>query len=142
MSWTNIQYVQILHILPKTAKPPWTKEVWVYDYRTNIHHTLKKNPLNLEDLQDFINCYHPANRHKRQATWSESNPEGRWRKFAYDEIIARDKTSLDISWLYRTPSSYAHNFSGFAVLSFASEPGSCPKLSDAKYKRQLPGRFR
>lgn len=81
------------------AKTPWTKEVWVYDYRTNIHHTLKKNPLKLEDLQDFINCYNPANRHKRQATWSESNPEGRWRKFTYDEIMTRDKTSLDISWL-------------------------------------------
>lgn len=81
------------------SKTPWTKEVWVYDYRTNVHHTLKKNPLSLEDLQDFIHCYHPANRHKRQETWSEANPEGRWRKFGYDEIIARDKTSLDISWL-------------------------------------------
>ncbi|MBL7793426.1 MAG: hypothetical protein JNK77_13940 [Saprospiraceae bacterium] len=50
-------------------------------------------------MQDFIICYHPANRHKRQATWSESNPEGRWRKFTYDEIMVRDKTSLDISWL-------------------------------------------
>ena len=27
------------------------------------------------------------------------NPEGRWRKFSYDEIISRDKTSLDITWL-------------------------------------------
>ena len=40
-----------------------------------------------------------ANRLKRQETWSESNPDGRWRKFGYDDIIARDKTSLDISWL-------------------------------------------
>ena len=30
---------------------------------------------------------------------SEKNPEGRWRKFTYEEIIARDKTSLDITWL-------------------------------------------
>jgi type I restriction enzyme M protein len=81
------------------AKEPWTKEVWVYDYRTNIHHTLKKNPLKYEDLQDFINCYNPTNRHKRKETWSEKNTEGRWRKFTYDEIIARDKTSLDITWL-------------------------------------------
>ncbi|MBE2209192.1 MAG: type I restriction endonuclease subunit M [Saprospiraceae bacterium] len=44
-------------------------------------------------------CYHPANRHRRQETWSESNEEGRWRKFGYDEIIARDKMCLDISWL-------------------------------------------
>lgn len=81
------------------SKNPWTKEVWVYDYRTNIHHTLKKNPLKLEDLKDFITCYNPKNRHKRKETWSEANPEGRWRKFDYDDIIARDKTSLDISWL-------------------------------------------
>ncbi len=81
------------------SKDPWTKEVWVYDYRTNVHHTLKKNPLKLEDLQDFIKCYKPENRHKRKATWSESTPEGRWRKFTYDEIIARDKTSLDITWI-------------------------------------------
>jgi len=83
-----------------SAKTPWTKEIWVYDYRTNIHHTLKKNPLKLEDLKDFIKCYNPGNRHKRKETYDEKkNPEGRWRKFSYDEIIARDKTSLDITWL-------------------------------------------
>jgi type I restriction enzyme M protein len=81
------------------AKDPWTKEVWIYDYRTNIHHTLKKNPMKLEDLQDFINCYNPNNRRDRIETYSESNPEGRWRKFNYAEIIARDKTNLDIFWL-------------------------------------------
>lgn len=81
------------------SKNPWTKEIWVYDYRTNVHHTLKKNPLKIEDLKDFITCYNPENRHKRKETWSESNPEGRWRKFNYDDVITRDKTSLDISWL-------------------------------------------
>ena len=83
-----------------SSKDPWTKEVWVYDYRTNIHHTLKKNPLKLEDLRDFINLYQSENIHKRTETYNaETNPEGRWRKFGYDEIIARDKTSLDITWL-------------------------------------------
>ena len=81
------------------SKNAWTKEIWVYDYRTNVHHTLKKNPLNVESLRDFIICYNPKNRNKRKETWSETNPEGRWRKFEYDDIIARDKTSLDISWL-------------------------------------------
>lgn len=81
------------------SKNAWTTETWVYDYRTNVHHTLKKNPLNIESLKDFINCYNTENRHKRKETWSEANPEGRWRKFKYEEIIARDKTSLDISWL-------------------------------------------
>lgn len=83
-----------------SSKEPWTKEVWVYDYRTNIHHTLKKNPLKLDDLRDFINLYQSENIHKRTETYHpETNPEGRWRKFTYDEIIARDKTSLDITWL-------------------------------------------
>ena len=82
------------------SKEPWTKEVWFYDYRTNIHHTLKKKPLRFEDLQEFIACYNPLNRHKRKESWNEqSNPEGRWRKFSYEQIIARDKTSLDIFWL-------------------------------------------
>lgn len=81
------------------SKDPWTKEVWYYDYRTNVHHTLKKKTMQLEDLKEFISCYNPQNRHKRKETWSEKNPEGRWRKFIYKEIIARDKTNLDIFWL-------------------------------------------
>ncbi len=85
----------------REASPnPWTKEVWYYDYRTNIHHTLKKKTMRFEDLQDFIKCYNPQNRHKRKATWDEkTNPEGRWRKYTYAELMARDKTSLDIFWL-------------------------------------------
>jgi type I restriction enzyme M protein len=87
-----------------SSKDPWTKEVWVYDYRTNIHHTLKKNPLKLEDLRDFITLYNSDNINKRKETYNAdpstgSGPEGRWRKFSYEEIIARDKTSLDITWL-------------------------------------------
>jgi type I restriction enzyme M protein len=83
-----------------SSKDAWTKAIWVYDYRTNIHHTLKKNPLKLEDLRDFIALYNPENRHQRTETYHpETNPEGRWRKFSYEEIITRDKTSLDITWL-------------------------------------------
>ena len=78
----------------------WSKEVWYYDYRTNIHHTLKKQPMRFNDLQDFIQCYNPQNRHIRTESWNpESNPEGRWRKYTYEELIARDKTSLDLFWL-------------------------------------------
>ncbi len=84
----------------EASKNPWTKEVWFYDYRTNIHHTLKKQPLRYENLMDFVACYNPKNRHKRKATWdAEKNPEGRWRKFTYEELTARDKTSLDVFWL-------------------------------------------
>lgn len=54
----------------------------------------------MDDLKDFISCYNPNNRHKRKETYNaESNSEGRWRKFSYEEIIARDKTSLDITWI-------------------------------------------
>ncbi|MCW7503269.1 class I SAM-dependent DNA methyltransferase [Leptospira paudalimensis] len=81
-------------------KEPWTKEIWIYDYRTNIHHTLKKNPLKFDDLKDFVDAYKSGNRAKRKETYHpEKNPEGRWRKFTYQEIIARDKTSLDITWI-------------------------------------------
>jgi type I restriction enzyme M protein len=84
----------------QASKEPWTKEIWIYDFRTNIHFTLKKNPLKLEDLRDFITCYNPNSKHNRKELFNaETNPEGRWRKFSYDEIIARDKTSLDISWI-------------------------------------------
>jgi len=85
----------------RVASPePWTKEVWYYDYRTNIHHTQKKKTLRFEDLQEFITCYNPENRHVRKETWNAAtNPEGRWRKFTYNELITRDKTSLDIFWL-------------------------------------------
>jgi type I restriction enzyme M protein len=84
----------------EASEDPWTKEVWYYDYRTNIHHTLKKKPLRFEHLAEFVDFYNPNNRHERKATWdTEKNPEGRWRKFTYGELTARDKTSLDIFWL-------------------------------------------
>ena len=76
-----------------------TKEVWIYDYRTGIQHTLKKSPLRESDLDDFVKCYNPENRHVRKETYSADNLDGRWRKYTYEEITARDKTSLDITWL-------------------------------------------
>jgi type I restriction enzyme M protein len=99
--YANGVKANVLFFDNREASPePWTKEVWYYDYRTNIHHTLKQKPMRFEDLQDFITCYNPENRHVRKETWNaESNPEGRWRKFTYNELIARDKTSLDIFWL-------------------------------------------
>jgi type I restriction enzyme M protein len=64
-----------------------------------MHFTLKTNPLRRADLDDFVACYNPANRHDRKATWSEDNPTGRWRSYTYEELMARDKCSLDIFWL-------------------------------------------
>jgi type I restriction enzyme M protein len=74
------------------SETPWTKQLWIYDFRTNQSFTLKQRPLRQEDLADFVACYRPANRHARQ----ESE---RFRSFAYDELIARDKANLDIFWL-------------------------------------------
>jgi len=81
------------------SKDPLTREVWYYDYRTNIHHTLKKSPLSFDDLKEFVKLYNPENRHNRKETWSEENPDGRWRKYSYEEITNRDKTSMDIFWI-------------------------------------------
>jgi type I restriction enzyme M protein len=102
---TGIFYAQgvkanVIFFDNRTASPTHqTKEVWIYDYRTDIKHTLKKNPLRESDLNDFIKRYNPENRHIRTETYNSDNPNGRWRKFTYDEIIARDKTSLDITWM-------------------------------------------
>jgi len=76
-----------------------TKEIWVYDFRTNLHFTLKQNPLTDADLEDFVDCYNPVNRHSRKETWSDKNPDGRFRKFEVKDILSRDKTSLDIFWV-------------------------------------------
>jgi type I restriction enzyme M protein len=81
------------------SEKPWTKTVWVYDLRTNVHFTLKTNRMTRADLDEFVACYQPENRQKRKATWSEKTPEGRWRPYTLDEILARDKVSLDLFWL-------------------------------------------
>ncbi|MBV0893283.1 SAM-dependent methyltransferase [Paracoccus sp. Z118] len=81
------------------AKEPQTREVWYYDYRTNVHHTLKRKPLRHEDLAEFVQCYNHANRHERRETWSEETPDGRWRRYGGEELLARDKASLDLFWL-------------------------------------------
>ena len=69
-----------------------TKGAWFYDLRANKHFTLNTRTLKLDDLQDFITCYNPENRHERVAT-------ERFKFFSYDDLMARDKASLDIFWL-------------------------------------------
>src|SRR5437899_1754509 len=70
---------------------PWTRELWIYDLRTNKHFTLKTNMLVRGDLDDFVDCYRVGARHKRV----ESE---RFHRFTYAELVARDKASLDIFW--------------------------------------------
>ena len=79
-------------ILKPASEKPWTEKLWIYDLRTNMHFTLKTNSLRYVDLQDFISCYNPEKRHYRKET-------DRFKSFTYDELLKRDKTSLDIFWL-------------------------------------------
>lgn len=102
---TGIFYAQgvkanVIFFDNQPASPdPQTGQVWFYDYRTNVHHTLKQKPLSEAHLEDFVACYNPAARHDRKATWSEEAPDGRWRAFSRDELLQRDKASLDLFWL-------------------------------------------
>jgi type I restriction enzyme M protein len=74
------------------SEKPWTKILCIYDLRTNKHFTLKENPLQRTDLDDFVECYNPKNRHKRKET-------DRFKPFAYEDLLKRDKVNLDIFWL-------------------------------------------
>jgi type I restriction enzyme M protein len=74
------------------SETPWTKELWIYDLRTNHHFTLKQNPLRRDHLDDFVLCYKPEARHERKES-------PRFKRFTYEELLARDKVSLDITWL-------------------------------------------
>jgi type I restriction enzyme M protein len=74
------------------AEKPWTQKLWIYDLRTNKHFTLKENTLKRTDLDEFVKCYHPKNRHERKEA-------ERFKGFTYDELLKRDKVNLDIFWL-------------------------------------------
>jgi type I restriction enzyme M protein len=94
-----------------------TKAIWIYDFRTNIHFTLKQNPMTDKDLEDFIQSYNPENRYERTETWSQDNPDGRWRKFNIEEILERDKTSLDIFWIKDKSLADLDNLPSSAILA-------------------------
>lgn len=102
---TGIFYAQgvkanVLFFDKKSAREgAWTSKLWVYDLRTNTHFTLKQNPLRRRHLDEFARVYNPANRHERRPTWSQATPEGRWRAYDYEELLKRDKVSLDLFWL-------------------------------------------
>ncbi len=98
---TGIFYAQGVkaNVLFFDAKPAqeahWTSNLWVYDLRTNMHFTLKTNPLKRADLDEFVACFNPANRHERK----DGPADGRWRSFGYEDLLKRDKLNLDIFWL-------------------------------------------
>ncbi len=72
---------------------PWTSKLWVYDFRTGQHFTLRQRKLAREHLQDFVDCYLPG-KPRNERTETE-----RFRVFDYEELVARDKANLDITWL-------------------------------------------
>ena len=37
--------------------------------------------------------------HQRKPAWSGNNPDGRWRCYNYDDLVKRDKLSLDLFWI-------------------------------------------
>lgn len=80
-----------------------TKEIWFYDYRTGVKHTLATKVMQRHHLDDFVACYNAKDINARKETYdAESNPNGRWRRYSVEEILERDKTSLDITWIRAT----------------------------------------
>ena len=76
-----------------------TKDIWVYDYRTGIKHTMATKPMTREHLDDFVNCYCSGHIEDRVQLYSEENPNGRWRKFTEEEVYSRDQLKLDFKWI-------------------------------------------
>lgn len=70
-----------------------TSKLWVYDFRTGKHFTLKQHPLTRADLDEFVAAYLPGKPR------SERVETERFKCFSYDELIARDKVNLDITWM-------------------------------------------
>lgn len=76
-----------------------TRDIWVYDYRTGIKHTMATKPMTRANLDDFVNCYCSGHLEDRKETYSEENPNGRWRKFRKEEVYSRDQLKLDFKWI-------------------------------------------
>ncbi len=74
-----------------------TKDIWVYDYRTGIKHTMATKPMTRADLDEFVECYCPGHQQDRKQTYSAENPNGRWRRFTEEEVKKSD--TLDFKWL-------------------------------------------
>lgn len=76
-----------------------TRDIWVYDYRTGIKHTMATKPMTRAHLDDFVNCYCSGHMEDRVPTYSEENPNGRWRKYTAEEVYSRDQLKLDFKWI-------------------------------------------
>ena len=98
---TGIFYAQGVqtNVLFFTKGEP-TQDVWYYDYRTDVKHTLVSNPLTRKHLDDFVACYCADDMSKRKETYDkDTNPNGRWRKYPAEELLKRDLVNLDVTWM-------------------------------------------
>ncbi len=76
-----------------------TKDIWIYDYRTGIKHTLVQNPLKRTDLNEFVELFCSGHIQDRKETYSENNINGRWRKYSIDEINKDQALNLSLKWI-------------------------------------------
>lgn len=113
-----------------------TKDIWVYDYRTGIKHTMTTKPMTREHLDDFVNCYCSGHMEDRVQTYSEDNPNGRWRKFTADEVYSRDQLKLDFKWIDLTEKD---DRSITEILSEMQEKASTISEAVSKLQEMLGG---
>ena len=64
-----------------------------------MHFTLKQSPIQRKDFDEFVACCKPGRLHERTPMWSDANPDGRWRSYEYEDLLKRDKLSLDLFWI-------------------------------------------
>ncbi|CAN5762485.1 hypothetical protein BH24GEM1_BH24GEM1_12790 [soil metagenome] len=118
---------------------------WVVQDARVSHFTLKTNPLQRRDLDEFVACYHSENRHQRTPTWSGTNPDGCWRAYGYDELVTRDKASLDIFWLRDESLEDSANLPDPDVIARRSSrifvrPWRSSRSCGPDWERRTPGR--
>lgn len=139
---TGIFYAQgvqtnVLFFTRGTTDTDNTKETWVFDMRNNMRSFGKRNPLNKDDFKEFIECYCADDMSKRKETWSEENPNGRWRKFTIDELNKRENTNLDIFWMEEEQEG--PDYSIPELLEIMDESSQQISSSVAKLKELLAG---
>lgn len=139
---TGIFYAQgvqtnVLFFTRGTEEKDNTKETWVFDMRNNMRSFGKRNPLNKDDFKEFIDCYNADDITQRKETWSEDNPNGRWRKFTIDELTKRENTNLDIFWMEEEQEG--PDYSIPELLEIMDESSQQISSSVAKLKELLAG---
>ena len=123
------------------TKGETTKEVWFYDYRTDVKHTLVTKPLTRKNLDDFVKCYCVDDRSKRLETYDEeNNSNGRWRKYSVTDLLSRDLVNLDITWMTEAKNE-EDNLSLEELLERMEDRIKTIQTSFAELKKELGNEF-